>query len=118
MPASSGSKMAKPLEGEYADLGCMFSKAHVKKEVQVDSSPETSTKVGTSIVASEAPSDGSHVTVASKPVAEQPVDENPVAAKPLPEKNLLLSGSLRPRRTTTLSTIACPNVSRRHGIST
>ena len=86
MPAPSGSKNMKPLEGEYASLGCMFSKVPVKKEVMVDSSPETSTKVGTSIVASEAPSDGSHETGAEKPVAEQPVDENPVAAKPLPEK--------------------------------
>ena len=75
MPASSGKKMAKPLEGEYADLGCMFSKAHIKKEVHIDSSPETSTKVGSHTAASEAPSVGSHETVASMPVDEKPVAE-------------------------------------------
>ena len=77
MPAPNDKKMAKPhpdLE-KYADLGCMFDRARVKKELQVDSSPETSTKVAPHSAASEAPSVGSHETVASTPVAEKPVAE-------------------------------------------
>ena len=87
MPASNDKKMAKPvpgLEGEYADLGCMFTRARVKKELQVDSSPETSTKVATHSAASEAPSVGSHETVASAPLAEKPVAEKSVSAEPHP----------------------------------
>ena len=76
--------MAKPLpdlEEKYADLGCMFDRARVKKELQVDASPETSTKVATHSAASEAPSVGSHETVASMPVDEKPVAEKSVAAE-------------------------------------
>ena len=78
MPASSDKKMAKPLpdlEGKYADLGCMLDRARVKKELQVDSSPETSTKAAPHSAASGAPSVGSHETVASMPVDEKPVAE-------------------------------------------
>ena len=78
MPASNDKKIAKRLpglEGEYADLGCMFTRARVKKELQVDSSPETSTKAAPHSAASGAPSVGSHETVASTPVDEKPVAE-------------------------------------------
>ena len=108
--------MAKPLpdlEGKYADLGCMFDRARVKTELQVDSSPETSTKVAkvaTHSAASEAPSVGSHETEAAKPVAEETGAGKPVAEEPHKGKTVLLNGSLGPKTTTTLSTIAFPNV--------
>ena len=78
MPASSDKQMAKPLpdlEGKYADLGCMFDRARAKKELQVDSITETSTKAAPDSAASGAPSVGSHETVASMPVDEKPVAE-------------------------------------------
>ena len=105
--------MAKPLPDleKYADLGCMFDRARVKKELQVDSSTETSTKAPPDSAASGAPSVGSHETVASMPVDEKPVAENTVAAELNQGKKVLLRGSLGPKRTTTLSTIAFPNVS-------
>ena len=67
----------------------MFTRARVKKELQVDSSPETSTKVATHSAASEAPSVGSHETVASAPLAEKPVAEKSVSAEPHPGKSFV-----------------------------
>ena len=73
MPASSDKKMTKPLPEleKYVDLGCLFDRARVKKELQVDSSTETSTKAPPDSAASGAPSVGSHDAVAKEPVAEQ-----------------------------------------------
>ena len=87
MPASSDKKMAKSLPDleKYADLGCMFDRARVKKELQVDSSPETSTKAAPHSAASGAPSVGSHETGASMPVDEKPVAEKKTVAAELNE---------------------------------
>ena len=75
--------MAKPLPDleKYVDLGCLFGRARVTKELQVDSSTETSTKAPPDSAASGAPSVESHETVAPMPVDEKPVAENTVAAE-------------------------------------